>query len=86
VDGTITSFELLESLVTRTDTDSLLTDRQRELLKAAVREGYFTVPRECTLAELADAVGVDKSTASTVLKRAEARLVKWFLSGPEFPV
>lgn len=37
-------------------------------------------------AELADAVGVDKSTASTVLRRAEARLVRWFLSGPESPV
>jgi hypothetical protein len=76
------SYEL-ESLVTRTDTESLVTARQRELLEAAVREGYFTVPRECTLAELADTVGVDKSTASTVLRRAESRLVKWFLSGPE---
>ncbi|ESS04452.1 MAG: putative DNA binding protein [uncultured archaeon A07HR67] len=73
----------LESLVTRTDTDSLLTDRQREVLRAAVREGYFTVPRECTLAELADSIGVDKSSASETLRRAEARLVKWFLSGPE---
>jgi predicted DNA binding protein len=78
------SYEL-ESLVTSTDRDSLLTDRQRELLDAAVREGYFTVPRDCTLAELAETVGVDKSTASTVLRRAEGRLVKWYLSGPERP-
>lgn len=85
LDSSPRSYEL-ESLVTRTDTDSLLTDRQRELLEAAVREGYITVPRECTLAELADEVGVDKSTASTVLRRAEARLVRWFLSGPESPV
>lgn len=82
LDGSPLSYEL-ESLVTRTDTDSLLTDRQRELLDVAAREGYFEVPRECTLAELADAVGVDKSTASTVLRRGEARLVKWFLAGPE---
>lgn len=72
----------LESLVTSAETDSLLTDRQREVLDAAVREGYFAVPRECTLAELADSLDVDKSTASTVLRRGEARLVKWFLSGP----
>jgi predicted DNA binding protein len=71
--------------VTRTDTDSLLTDRQREVLRAAVREGYFTVPRECTLAELSDSIGVDKSSVSETLRRAEARLVKWFLSGPESP-
>ncbi len=73
----------LDALVTTADTDSLLTDRQRELLDAAVRKGYFEVPRSCTLAELADEVGVDKSTASTVLRRGEGRLVKWFLSGPD---
>lgn len=73
----------LEMLVTTTDTESLLTERQRELLETAVREGYFEIPRKCTLAELAEAVDVDKSTASTVLRRGEARLVKWFLSGPE---
>lgn len=73
----------LQSLVTSAETDALLTDRQREVLDAAVREGYFAVPRECTLAELADSLGVDKSTASTVLRRGESRLVKWFLSGPE---
>lgn len=73
----------LESLVTRADTDSLLTDRQRELLETAVREGYFAVPRECTLAELADSLDIDKSTASEVLRRGEGRIVKWFLSGPE---
>jgi predicted DNA binding protein len=76
------SYEL-ESLVTRTDTDRLLTERQRELLEAAVREGYFAVPRQCTLAELADSVDADKSTVSTVIRRGEARLVKWYLSGPD---
>lgn len=76
------SYEL-ESLVTRSETDSLLTDRQRELVEVAVREGYYAVPRECTLAELAESLDIDKSTASTVLRRAEERLVKWFLSGPE---
>lgn len=73
----------VQSLVTTMDTDGLLTDRQRELLEAGVREGYYEVPRECTLAELAGTVGVDKASASTVLRRGEARLVKWFLTGPE---
>lgn len=62
---------------------SLLTERQREVLDAAVREGYLAVPRECTLAELAATLDVDKSTASTILRRGQARLVEWFLAGPE---
>ncbi|QLG51040.1 helix-turn-helix domain-containing protein [Natrinema halophilum] len=73
----------LQSVITTTETESLLTDRQREVLEAAIREGYFEVPRECTLADLADTVDVDKSTASTILRRGQATVLKWFLSGPE---
>lgn len=72
----------LQSLVGQAETGGLLTDRQREVLAVAMREGYFEVPRECTLAELAETVGVDKSTASTVLRRGEATLVEWFLTAP----
>jgi predicted DNA binding protein len=73
----------LRSIVDTTETDSLVTARQRELLETAARKGYFEVPRQSTLAEVAEAVGVDKSTASTVLRRGEAKLVNWFLSAPE---
>ena len=73
----------LQSLVRTTDTATLLTPRQRELLRAAIREGYYEVPRDCTLAALAETVGVDKSTASTVLRRGEATVLKWFLSDPD---
>ena len=85
LDGSPFSYEL-DSLVSRTDPESLLTDRQREVLNAAVREGYLTVPRECTLAELAATLDIDKSTASTVLRRGQARLTEWFLAGPESTV
>jgi predicted DNA binding protein len=85
LDGSPFSYEL-DSLVTRTDPESLLTDRQREVLDAAVREGYLAVPRECTLAELAATLDIDKSTASTVLRRGQARLTEWFLAGPESTV
>lgn len=61
--------------------EELLTERQREVLEAAMREGYFEVPRESSLEEVADELGVDKSTASGVLRRGEARVLKKFLTG-----
>jgi predicted DNA binding protein len=73
----------LESLVTRTEPDALVTDRQRDVLEAALHEGYFAVPRECTLADVADAVGADKSTVSEIVGRGESRRVTCFLTGPE---
>lgn len=68
-------FEVL-SLVEPVDDDRLLTDRQREALDVALQAGYFEVPRESTLAEVADRLGVDPSTASGVIRRAQAKLVK----------
>ena len=73
-------YELL-TLVHTDERDGLLTDRQREYLTAAHRRGYFDVPRECTLAELADALGVDKSTVSVTLRRGTERVVGQFLVG-----
>lgn len=75
------TYELL-SVVQSVDRSGLLTDRQRELLERALQEGYFEVPRECTLGDVADTVGVDTSTASGVLRRAQARLVTHHLSTP----
>jgi predicted DNA binding protein len=73
-------YELL-SLVHTDESDQLLTERQRECLHAALRRGYFEVPRECTLAELATDLGVDKSTASETIRRGQARVLERFLVG-----
>jgi len=75
-----TEYELL-SLTSSADDEGLVTDRQRELLDAALREGYFEVPRTCTLADLASEVGVDKSTASRILRRGQASVLSWYLTG-----
>lgn len=73
----------LQSVVRTAETEALLTDRQRELLESAIRNGYYDVPRGCTLAELAETNDIDKSTASTILRRGESSVLTWFLTGPE---
>lgn len=74
-------FELV-SIVHHLETNGLLTDRQREVLNTALRRGYFEVPRECTLEELATSLDADKSTVSEVLRRGDAKIVKWYLTEP----
>ena len=51
-----------------------LTDRQFEALSLAVTLGYFDVPREATLENIADAMAVEKSTAGEHLRRALGRI------------
>lgn len=56
--------------------ESLLTERQREVVKTALSEGYYDYPRKCTLTDLAVTLGVDKSVTSRILQRAESQLIQ----------
>ncbi len=74
------TYELL-SVIDADRPETLLTDRQQEVMETALREGYFTIPRERTLSDLAETLDIDKSTASDVIRRGENRLMKWFFTG-----
>ncbi|ELZ96703.1 helix-turn-helix domain-containing protein [Haloferax sulfurifontis] len=70
-------YELL-SVTHREEGGGPLTGRQLECLTVAERMGYFEVPRECTLAEVADTLGVDPSTVSETIRRGAARVLEQF--------
>ena len=53
-----------------------LTERQREILRRAVLDGYFEVPRRISLTELARRVGVATSTLSVTIAVIEKKLVE----------
>ena len=57
---------------TRNTGATLLTSRQRQIFDAALREGYYDVPRRVTLTELAVVLDVAKSTLSAQLHRIES--------------
>lgn len=61
------------------DPRGLLTDRQHAFVRRGAALGYYGVPRDCTLTELADDLDVAKSTASEVLARAESKIVDRYL-------
>jgi predicted DNA-binding protein YlxM (UPF0122 family) len=69
----------VETVRERIEDEQLLTDRQRRLLRTAVESGYYDTPRDCTLTELAEAVGIAKSTCSETLHRAEGKVIKRFV-------
>lgn len=52
-----------------------LSPRQREILVAAVKKGYYDSPRDITLTELADEFDIAKSTCSEILHRAEGTIM-----------
>lgn len=52
-----------------------LPPEQREALRAAVENGYYEVPREIDGSELADKLGIPRSTLTYRLRRAEAHVM-----------
>lgn len=52
-----------------------LTARQREVVATARDLGYYEVPREATLDDVADALGVAASTVSDHLRKAESAVM-----------
>ncbi|MFC4542448.1 helix-turn-helix domain-containing protein [Halosolutus amylolyticus] len=56
-----------------------VTPRRRRVLNEALEAGYFDVPRGCTLEEIADDLGIAKTTASQHLRKAEKDLMQFFI-------
>jgi predicted DNA binding protein len=70
----------VRSVRTTIDSESVVTDGQRQLIETAVERGYYDTPRTCTLTELADHLGIAKSTASERLHRAEGAIIRAFVA------
>ena len=58
-----------------------LSARQREAVTAAVELGYYAVPREASLADVAAALDCAESTASILLRRAEGAVMARVVGG-----
>ncbi|UPW02209.1 helix-turn-helix domain-containing protein [Halorussus gelatinilyticus] len=52
-----------------------LTPEQRETLLTALERGYFEEPRDITLEQLADELGLSPTAVSGRMRRAEAKLI-----------
>ena len=52
-----------------------LTDRQYEVVQAALEAGYFEWPRGVTSDELADELGISRATLLEHLRKAESKLI-----------
>lgn len=68
----------LRSIQSDHDKQCVLTDRQEDVIFTAVENGYYQNPRQCSLTELADTLGIAKSTCCGTLQRAEQRVVEYY--------
>ncbi|MDS0299374.1 helix-turn-helix domain-containing protein [Halogeometricum sp. S1BR25-6] len=65
----------------RTEYGFGLTPEQREALTMAVQEGYFSVPREIKLDEIADQLGISRQATSERVRRGAETVLRKSLIG-----
>lgn len=81
LEGHGVEFELnrLETGVEADRATETLTDSQREALALAFEYGFFEVPRESELSEVADTFGISTQAVSERLRRGQARLIEAYV-------
>ena len=62
---------------------NILTDKQRQALKAAVSSGWFDVPRSINLRELSELTGISKSTLGEHIEKATSIIMKWLVGSEQ---
>jgi len=60
---------------------AILSDRQDEVVRAALHAGYFDWPRKTDAVELADQLGISHPTMLEHLRKAEKKLIQHSLRG-----
>jgi predicted DNA binding protein len=71
----VKSVSFLKPTFTDTTVLSSLTDRQKEIITAAQKNGYYTLPRKITLERLSKKLGISKATTTEHLQKAENQII-----------
>ena len=61
--------------------NQILSEKQMNVLRIAYAEGWYNTPREVSLGDLANKIGLGRSTVSEHLIKSEAKIIQYFLEG-----
>jgi predicted DNA binding protein len=79
--GKIENMSFKKAAYQKHDILTVLTDKQKEILLAAKKHGYYKYPRKVNSGELAQKIGLSKGTTLEHLRKAEERLMDNILVG-----
>ena len=79
--GEVQQVRFLQATYHEHDMISILTEKQKEIIIEAKKNGYYEYPRKINSEELSHKVGISKGTVVEHLRKAEVRLMGNILAG-----
>ena len=79
--GEIINMSFQKAAYEKQDILSILTMKQREVLAAAYKHGYYDIPRKISSERLSEKVNISKPTLMEHLRKAENRLIGEIMAG-----
>ncbi|TFG56594.1 MAG: hypothetical protein E4H30_03695 [Methanomassiliicoccus sp.] len=79
--GKVVNMTFKQSTYEKKDLLSILTDKQREIMTAAYRYGYYDLPKRISSEHLSEKVNISKPTLIEHLRKAERRIFTEILVG-----
>jgi predicted DNA binding protein len=79
--GKIESMSFKKAAYHKHDILSVLTDKQREIVIAAQKHGYYSYPKKIKSVELAKKIGISRNTTIEHLRKAEERIMENIVTG-----
>jgi len=79
--GTVEKVSYTQATFSEHDLLKVLTDKQKEIIIQAKKNGYYNYPRDINTMELSEKLGISKATTVEHLRKAEMRLMSNLLEG-----
>lgn len=79
--GEITSMTFQKAAYERGDILAVLTEKQKKIMLAAYKHGYYDIPRKIKSQDLAQKVNLSKPTLIEHVRKAESRLMEEIMAG-----
>ena len=74
-------YHITRHVITDPDAEMKLTSKQEDIIKYAVDNGYYEIPRRITIDDLCREFSCSKSTMSVVMREAENKIIGLYVEG-----